>query len=217
MTDENLILQGTKQVPFLRFLDEASTKKATMCSYVTGNNFNLSRQVTNTATKQGQMPTPGTLTTAVTLNVLNAATELNDNLYKAILKTAKAEYWQVSLDRKKDGKYFAWYVRGYVTAVNETSNANADSTLAVTFTPEGEPQRGWLDLDGDTLDEINYVFRGIGVVSDNDPNGAGTAFDDDKDAGQGNNDPEPAPQPSSPSKADGQGTTPTSQNNKKNG
>lgn len=181
---ENTILQGTKQVPFLRFLNDASTKKATMCSYVTGNNFNLTRQVTNTATKNGQVPTPGTLTTAVTLNVLNAATELNDDLYTAILDTSKAEYWQVSLDRKKDGKYFAWYVRGYVTAVNQTNNANADSTLAVTFTPEGDPQRGWLTLDSDTLDEINYVFRGIDPVTDSESTGNGTAFDEKADAGK---------------------------------
>lgn len=181
---ENTILQGTKQIPFLRFLNDAGTKKATMCSYVTGNNFNLTRQVTNTATKNGQVPTPGTLTTAVTLNVLNAATELNDDLYTAILDTSKAEYWQVSLDRKKDGKYFAWYVRGYVTAVNQTNNANADSTLAVTFTPEGDPQRGWLTLDSDTLDEINYVFRGIDPVTDSESTGNGTAFDEKADAGK---------------------------------
>lgn len=181
---ENTILQGTKQIPFLRFLSDAGTKKATMCSYVTGNNFNLTRQVTNTATKNGQVPTPGTLTTAVTLNVLNAATELNDDLYTAILDTAKAEYWQVSLDRKKDDKYFAWYVRGYVTAVNQTNNANADSTLAVTFTPEGDPQRGWLTLDSDTLDEINYVFRGIDPVTDSASNGGGQAFDEKADAGK---------------------------------
>lgn len=181
---ENTILQGTKQVPFLRFLNDASTKKAAMCSYVTGNNFNLTRNVTNTATKNGQIPTPGTLTTAVTLNVLNAATELNDDLYTAILDTSKAEYWQVSLDRKKDGKYFAWYVRGYVTAVNQTNNANADSTLAVTFTPEGDPQRGWLTLDSDTLDEINYVFRGIDPVTDSESTGNGTAFDEKADAGK---------------------------------
>ena len=181
---ENTILQGTKQIPFLRFLDDAATKKATMCSYVTGNDFNITRNVTNTATKNGQVPTPGTLTTAITLNVLNAATELNDNIYTAILDTAKAEYWQVSLDRKKDGKYFAWYVRGYVTAVNQANNANADSTLAVTFTPEGDPQRGWLTLDSDTLDEINYVFRGIDPVTDSEATGNGTAFDEKVDAGK---------------------------------
>ena len=181
---ENTILQGTKQIPFLRFLSDAGTKKATMCSYVTGNDFNITRNVTNTATKNGQVPTPGTLTTAITLNVLNAATELNDNIYTAILDTAKAEYWQVSLDRKKDGKYFAWYVRGYVTAVNQANNANADSTLAVTFTPEGDPQRGWLTLDSDTLDEINYVFRGIDPVTDSEATGNGTAFDEKVDAGK---------------------------------
>ena len=61
--------------------------------------------------------------------------------------------------------------------------SNRDTSITV----DGTPQRGWTDLPDDAQEELDYVFRGVGVVTDakDDGTDGGGAAWTDADAGTG--------------------------------
>lgn len=182
MSDQKVqLLQGKNEVFFVRLLKNASTEAAMLIPYLTSGSVNQSRSTTNTETKSGTVHAVGSLTTTMSANFEDAISKVGDEIREAITKAAKIEVWEVRLDRVKGGKNWARYAQGYVTQDNGTNAPNAVSTRAVTFTIEGEPQEGWTAVPEESQQEINYVFKGLGVSD------AGEAWTDG-DVGAGSND-----------------------------
>ena len=75
-------------------------------------------------------------------------------------------------------------MRGIVSDDSNDNDPDDNSTRDVTFTIDGEPQRGWLTLPDEAEEELAYVFRGMGVVSESDATGQGVAWNA-KDRGAG--------------------------------
>lgn len=201
------LLQGKNEIFFVRALKDAKTKPATMIPYLTSGTVNQSRSTTNTETKSGTVHSVGSLTTTMSANFEDAIAEVADEIREAITKAEKIEVWEVRLDRVKDGKYWARYAQGYVTQDNSTNAPNAVATRAVTFTVEGEPKEGWTTMPDGAQEEIDYVFKGLGVLSSDDDKGGGIEWNEASDKGAGTNDaPDESAKPAAqPKPTDGQG------------
>ncbi|EKQ18034.1 hypothetical protein LCAUCD174_2043 [Lacticaseibacillus paracasei] len=72
-----------------------------------------------------------------------------------------------------------------VTVQEDSSDNDPDdhSTRDVTFSVNGTPKRGWTTLDDETQEQVDYVFLGVGKVTDTDKTGGGVQWDSDKDPG----------------------------------
>lgn len=98
------------------------------------------------------------------------------------------EFWIVYRKRRnKAGKYYAIYMRGTVNEDETDGDPDDTSNRDTSITVDGTPQRGWTDLPDEAQEELDYVFRGVGVVTDakDDGTDGGGAAWTDADAGTG--------------------------------
>lgn len=187
MASTATILQGIDTVAYIRPLKNQSTEAGELVPFRTSLDFDPKRDEKTTATSDGNVSKPGSLTTSLKWDMLNSISKVSDDIQNSLFDQDELEIWVVNRKRVKDGKYFAYYMRGYVTE-NSNSNAVDDSSKnSVTFTIDGTPQRGWLTLPADAQAELDYVFRGIDKTSGDSDTGEGVAWAD-SDRGAGAND-----------------------------
>ena len=181
-------LQGIDTVAYVRLLENAGKERGQLIPYQTSLDFDPQRDTDTTQTKQGGVPTTSSLETDLEIEFVHNISKVSDDLTTSLLKNKKIEVWTIYRKRRNaQGQYFAWYMRGIVSEDENENDPDDNSTRDVTFTIEGEPQRGWLTLPDDAEEELSYVFQGIGQVTDDDKTGQGTAFND-ADAGKGSAD-----------------------------
>lgn len=184
-TDDNRTIRGIDNVGYLRLLKNAHKEAAKLIRYQTSMDFELSRDSDTTATKDGSVAIPGAMETEVTIEFLDGINEVSDDAYTAILNGETVELWKVNRARKNDeGKYFGWYMQGEITGDSNSNDADDASTRELTVTVSGTPKRGWLTLSKDQQEELEVGFRGLKAITEEDPTGDGTAFND-ADAGKG--------------------------------
>ena len=96
----------------------------------------------------------------------------------------------------KDGnvatKYLAWYMQVTVQEDSNDNDPDDHSTRDVTFSVNGTPKRGWTTLDDETQEQVDYVFLGVGKVTETDATGGGTVWDKAVDPGTNTAGTEPA-------------------------
>lgn len=185
-------LQGYDTLAFIRKLKDAGTTRGQLIPYQTSLSFDPQRDVDTNQTKSGVVPTTSALETDFETEFVNNISKVSDWIYDSLMDEEELEVWVVYRKRvNDDGKRFAWYMRGKVTEDSNDNDPDDNSTRDATFTIDGKPQRGWLDLPDEVEEEIAYVFRGLGVIEGNPKNdgtdGEGKAWDKDKDAGAGVN------------------------------
>lgn len=182
-------LQGLDTLAYVRLLKNAGKEEAQLIPYQTSLAFDPQRDSDSTATKSGNVATTSSLETEFEVEFINNISKISDDLYESLIKNEKTEAWIVNRKRiNKDGKYFAWYMRGTVTEDENDNDADDASTRDATFTIDGTPQRGWLELPDAAKEELAYVFRGIGKVDtakDDGTDGGGQPWDTEQDRGQG--------------------------------
>lgn len=173
------VLQGMDTLAYVRLLKNATTEEGQLIPYQTSLSFDPQRDSDKTQTKDGTVGTSGSLETEIEVEFVNNISKISDDLYDALIQNEKVEIWIVNLARKNsEGKVFAWYAQGSVTEDSNDNDPDDNSTRDVTFNVDGVPQRGWLELPEQAKEELAYVFRGIGVVSEQDKVGKGTAWKD---------------------------------------
>lgn len=182
-------LQGIDVLLFARKLSEASKKDGQLIPYQTSLSFDPQRDSDTNATKSGTVSTSSSVETDLEVEFTNNWSEIADQLWDSLFDGDKMEFWIIYRKRKnKDGKYFAFYMRG---VVKEDSNdndpddtSNRDTSIAV----DGLPQRGWTKLTADAEQQMAYIFRGVGKIDgtpkDDGTDGGGQAWSSD-DAGTG--------------------------------
>lgn len=177
MASEIQVLQGMDTLAYVRLLENEKTERGQLIPYQTSLSFEPQRDTDTTATKSGNVATTSALETDFEVEFVNNVSKVSDDLYESLIKNKKIEAWIVYRKRKNSqGQYFAWYVRGTVSDDSNDNDPDDNSTRDVTFTIEGEPQRGWLTLPDEAEEELAYVFRGMGVVTDDDKTGQGTTW-----------------------------------------
>lgn len=185
MAQDIQILQGIDTVAYVRLKKNAATETGQLIPYQTSLDFDPQRDTDTTQTKMGGVPTTSSLETDLEIEFVNNISKISDDLMTSLLENEDIEVWIVYRKRKNaEGKYFAWYMQGIVSEDENENDPDDNSTRDVTFTIKGEPQRGWLTLSDEAEEELAYVFKGIGTISDSDKTGGGKAYVD-ADAGTG--------------------------------
>lgn len=184
MADKVETIKGKDRVTFLRPYKERATMPARLVPYQTSLTFDPSVDTDSTATKDGNVNSIGAVETDWEFEAINSTSEILDKTLAALFAKEKMEIWLVNRARKNaDGKYEAWYGQGIVSEDSSDNDADDNSTRDITMTIDGTPKHGWVELSDVQQEEIDYVFYGLGAVTDADKTGAGTAFDESKDAG----------------------------------
>lgn len=185
-------LQGIDTLAYVRLLKNAGKEEGQLIPYQTSLDFDPQRDTDTTQTKMGGVPTTSSLETDLEIEFVHNISKVSDDLLTSLLKNEKVEIWIVYRKRRnKDGQYYAIYMRGIVSEDENENDPDDNATRDVSFTIEGEPQRGWMDMPDDAEEELSYVFQGIGKKTEEDPTGKGVAFKAE-DAGTGSADVETA-------------------------
>lgn len=186
MATEIQVLQGIDTLLYARLLENADKEDGQLIPFQTSLSFDPQRDSDSTATKSGNVATTSSLETDLEVEFVDNISKISDDLYTSLFKNKKVECWIVKRKRiNGKGQFFAWYMRGTVTEDSNDNDPDDNATRDVTFTIDGTPKRGWLTLPDAAQEEIDYVFRGIGTVSDSDATGNGVAWDDQNDVGVG--------------------------------
>lgn len=185
-------LQGIDTLAYVRLLKNADKERGQLIPYQTSLDFDPQRDTDTTQTKSGVVPTTASLETDLEVEFVHNISKVSDDLLTSLLENEEVEIWIVYRKRRNTtGKYYAFYMRGVVSEDENENDPDDNATRDVTFTIQGDPQRGWLELPDEAQEEMDYVFQGLGQVSSTDVTGGGTAFAED-DAGKGNADGIPA-------------------------
>lgn len=180
-------LKGVNTVAFARKLADAENKEAELIPWQTSLTFDPSRDSDATATKDGNVNTSSSVETDLEVEFINNTAAIADAFYDSIFDGDQMEFWIVYKDRlNSKGEAYAIYTRATVSEDSNDNDADDNSTRDVSFAVDGTPKRGWTALSQQQQDDINYIFRGIAKVAQdedgNETNG-GTPFDKEKDAG----------------------------------
>lgn len=166
---------------FVRLLEEAQTKKASLVINGTGSTYDPSRKTNSTDTKTGTISSIGEISVKDDLDVVDGPWGANQVLEQSFYEKKPIERWHVNTEYKnKDGQFYSIYERGVVTEVSQSGNAGNLLTKKYTITIQGTPKRGWLKLDDQLANNVEFKFRGIDKVNGDD-NGNGTEYNFDTD------------------------------------
>lgn len=168
---EILNLQGADVIAYARLLENAATEEAHLIPAQTSFEFDPQRDSDSTAVKGGSVSSSSSLETDVEVDFINNTSVIADQIYDALLNNKMMEIWGVHRTRRnKDGKFFAWYMRGTVSEDDNSNDADDLSERDVSFSINGTPKRGWLTLTDAQQEEIDFIFRGLDKVT-TDSNG----------------------------------------------
>ncbi|UQS82607.1 phage major tail protein, TP901-1 family [Bombilactobacillus folatiphilus] len=163
-----LQMQGGDVVAYARLLENAATESASLIPGQTSFEFDPQRDSDSTTTKDGAFQTSSSLETDVEVDFINNTSVIADQMYDALLNNKVMELWAVHRSRTNaEGKFYAWYMQGTVSEDDNSNDADDISERDVSFAINGVPKRGWLALSADQKEEIDYIFRGLDKVTDN--------------------------------------------------
>lgn len=170
-TNEVLKFEGKSVLTYFRLLKNADKEAATLLPGQTSAEFDPQRDSDSTSTKDGSFQTSSSLETDLEVDFVNNTSVIADQFYDSLLNNEVMEIWLVNTARKNaDGKFFAWYMRGVVSEDDNSNDSDDISERDVSFSINGTPQRGWLKLTQEQVEEIDFIFRGLDKVT-TDENG----------------------------------------------
>ncbi|QLL69792.1 phage tail tube protein [Lactobacillus sp. 3B(2020)] len=188
MADNIVAVQGIHRILMLRKLSEANKVDAQVLPWQEGATFGIKRDDKSTATKSGKVSKGADPETELKTTFIDNWSKIADQLYDSVLDGDVMEAWIVDRTRKKNGKYFAWYMRGVVSDDSTDNDADDSSKRETTFNINYGPVRGWTALTNEQEAQIAYIFRGVGKIDSEAKNdgtdGNGAAWSDE-DAGTG--------------------------------
>ncbi|KMO52217.1 phage tail protein, partial [Lacticaseibacillus rhamnosus] len=172
---------------------DQATVSGQIIPWQTSLSFDPSVDSDSTVTKDGNVATRSSASTDLEVEFLNNTAAIADVMYDSLFDGELLDFWILYRKRKNaEGKYLAWYMQ--VTVQEDSSDNDPDdhSTRDVTFSVNGTPKRGWTTLDNATQEQVDYVFLGVGKVTDTDATGGGTVWDKTADPGTNAADTAPA-------------------------
>lgn len=175
--NELAYLQGMDTVAFFRQLSKAKEVEGQLLPWQTSLSFDPQRDSDTNQTKDGVVTTSSSVETDFEVEFINNTSALADMMYDSLFDGEKLEGWIVYRNRRNaTGKYFAWYMQVTVSEDSNDNDPDDNSTRDVTFAVSGTPKRGWLELPKEAQEQIDYIFRGLGKVTDEDEAGGGTGW-----------------------------------------
>lgn len=168
------VLDGKNKVVAVRKLSEEKTKKAYVVPYLTSTDFDPKRKSDTKATKSGPVTSIADIETSLKFECYDNTDPILDVLEDSLYNKEKLEFWVLKLDKKDEqGRCFGYYMQGSVSEISGKADPDANSTAEITVAVDGEPKRGYTTLPETVQAQIDYVFRGIDLLGED--NGKGIA------------------------------------------
>lgn len=193
MANELKVLEGMDVVALARKHSDQATVSGQVIPWQTSLSFDPSVDSDSTVTKDGNVATRSSASTDLEVEFLNNTSAIADAMYDSLFDGELLDFWILYRKRKNaEGKYYAWYMQVTVQEDSNDNDPDDHSTRDVTFSVNGIPKRGWTTLDDATQEQVDYVFLGVGKVTDTDKTGGGTVWDKTTDPGTNTADTAPA-------------------------
>lgn len=158
-------IQGISLLLFARKLSEAGKVAGMLIPYQTSISFDPQRDSDSTPTKSGSITTSSTVSTDLEVEFVNNFSKIADQFQDSLFDGDKMEFWLINRQRQNaEGKYWATYMRGTVSEDEWDGDPDDVANRDVSFAIDGTPKRGWTTLPAEAQEQIDYVFRGLGVV-----------------------------------------------------
>lgn len=156
-------VQGKKIIYLYRLLEEAATADGAAIAFVTENERTTSKDADSTATKDGNIRTPGVaeIEHSVT-SILATGDPLIEKLESALHKDKIIEIWEVNLAepvQDKENKFKGTYYQGYLTEFDITSSAEDFTELSFTFGINGNGAAGEVTVSAEQQEQATYAFK----------------------------------------------------------
>ncbi|TGY53639.1 phage major tail protein, TP901-1 family [Ligilactobacillus murinus] len=181
MVESIKTLHGKDTFLFVRKLKDAKTAEGKLIPFQTSLTFDMSRESDTTQTKSGPVTSAGGIETELSVELVNNTSAILDALQDSLLSGDKLEFWVIFAGRKNaQGQYFSFYGRAIVSEDSNDNDADDLSTREISFGVDGTPKRGWTTLPQSAQEAIEYVYRGLEAMGENET--TGTAWKD-ADAG----------------------------------
>lgn len=155
---------GKKIVYMYRIMSTEKERNATALAFTTENERTKSKDADSTETKDGAVRTPGAAEGEITASsLLKKGDTVIDDLEDALDNNEKMEIWEVNLAEPQTGsdtnKFKAKYFQGYLTELDQTSNAEDNVEVSLTFGLEGKGAKGYATVTEEQQEVAAYVFR----------------------------------------------------------
>lgn len=181
MVESIKTLHGKDTFLFVRKLKDAKTAEGKLIPFQTSLTFDMSRDSDTTQTKSGPVTSAGGIETELSVELVNNTSAILDALQDSLLSGDKLEFWVIFAGRNNaQGQYFSFYGRAIVSEDSNDNDADDLSTREISFGVDGTPKRGWTTLPQSAQEAIEYVYRGLEAMGENET--TGTAWKD-ADAG----------------------------------
>lgn len=157
-------VQGKQIVYLFRPLDKATVNAASVLAFATDNERTKSKDAESTATKDGNIRTPGVSETEITATAILAKGDtLIDDLDAAMENDKVVECWEVNkaepgTDSNSD-KFKAMYFQGYITELSRSSGAEDMVEVSITYGANGAGKSGYATLSQEQQAVADYVFK----------------------------------------------------------
>lgn len=184
MVNELKVLEGVDVIALARKHSDQATMSGQILPWQTSLSFDPSVDTDSTVTKDGNVATRSNPTTDLETEFLNNTSAIADAMYDSLFDNELLDFWVLYRNRRNnEGKYFAWYMQVLVSEDSSDNDPDDHSTRDVSFSVNGKPKRGWTALDSETQQAVDYIFHGVGKVTDEDKTGGGTEWDKNNDPG----------------------------------
>ena len=155
-------VQGKRIVYLFRIAEEASTTAGKVIAFTTENGRTKSKDADSTATKDGNIRTPGVSETEITVTaILSKGDTMIGKLEEAMDTDKLIEIWEANLDEAGTGsnKFKGMYFQGYITEFEKTSNAEDHVECSLTFGINGSGVKGDVTVTDAEQAVASYAFK----------------------------------------------------------
>ena len=152
-------IEGIDRVLMFRLKENADKENAKRLALQTTHTVKESAKVATTATKDGTIVAPGTLTT-IEIEALGSDTVVNDMLHYAAKQQKVVEVWEIDFSKPAgNNQYMAQYGYGYLSSWETPAKVGTDATIKTTLTLNGQLVKGKATVSAQDAATVNNFFR----------------------------------------------------------
>lgn len=153
-------IEGIDRVLMFRLLENKDKENASRLALQTTHTVKESAKVATTATKDGTIVAPGTLTTTIEIEALGSDTVVNDMLHYAAKQQKVVEVWEIDFSKPAgENQYMAQYGYGYLSNWETPAKVGTDATIKTTLTINGQLVKGKATVSAQDAATVNNFFR----------------------------------------------------------
>jgi len=152
---------GKKLVYLFRIKENQATATGTLLSFVTDNSRSVSVDSDSTATKDGNIRTPGTPEVEITsTSILKKGDTMIAALEQAMLNNKVVQCWEANLEEAGTGnnKFKGTYYEGYITELEKNSAAEDLVEISITYGANGSGATGDVTVTTEQQEAAAYTF-----------------------------------------------------------